>query len=171
MTRPVKFLLLFLALALPGLIYVFLKTFGQNEFNVPALYQEGPAPGGNDCPGFVYSVPYAVPDSLLGLMAWKSVAATLIFTDQAVTDQAIDRLSDVFPDGAMDVIVVPDSLRAAAACALALQAPATAAIVDKDKRIRGQYDVTDREETDRLILEMTIILKRYYIKDALDGDN
>jgi hypothetical protein len=34
-------------------------------------------------------------------------------------------------------------------------------LVDFEKRIRGQYDVSSLEEMDRLIVEMKIILKRY----------
>jgi hypothetical protein len=34
-------------------------------------------------------------------------------------------------------------------------------IVDNQNRIRGYYDATDRDEVDRLIVEIKIILKQY----------
>ena len=33
-------------------------------------------------------------------------------------------------------------------------------LVDKEERIRGYYDINDREETDRLILELKILLRK-----------
>jgi len=45
--------------------------------------------------------------------------------------------------------------------ALILQPPANLVVVDESNRIRGQYDAADRDEMDRLILEMKIMLKQY----------
>ena len=36
-----KLLLLFLILVLPGLVFTFLKMFGENKFDVPVFYSEG----------------------------------------------------------------------------------------------------------------------------------
>ncbi|MBY0433089.1 MAG: hypothetical protein K2U26_03165, partial [Cyclobacteriaceae bacterium] len=56
-----KLLYLFLALALPGLIFVFLKMAGRNEFNIPVYYETGVT----DSPcGITYPSPYSVPDSV-----------------------------------------------------------------------------------------------------------
>jgi hypothetical protein len=38
---------------------------------------------------------------------------------------------------------------------------ASVALVDHKNRIRGYYDGKDRDEVDRLIVEMKIILKQY----------
>jgi len=160
MPRSVKFLLLFLALALPGLIYVFLKTFGRNEFDVPALYQEGVVPAMQECPG-PYAVPYAVPDSMLGSLRWRPGVPSAIVFNPATVRTAIDRLNNEFRDGEFNLMEVPDSLVNKAVCALLLQPDANVVVIDTGQRIRGYYDAADRDETDRLILELKIILKKY----------
>jgi hypothetical protein len=42
-----------------------------------------------------------------------------------------------------------------------LAEPFDAVLVDSKRRIRGQYDLKDRDEVDRLITEVAIIFKQY----------
>jgi hypothetical protein len=42
-----------------------------------------------------------------------------------------------------------------------VHAPRNVVLVDNKKRIRGYYAIGSREETDRLIVEMEILLKKY----------
>jgi hypothetical protein len=46
-------------------------------------------------------------------------------------------------------------------CVFLLKEPFDLVMVDRAGVIRGQYTSNDREEVDRLIMEITIILKRY----------
>jgi hypothetical protein len=41
------------------------------------------------------------------------------------------------------------------------QSPNNIVLIDEQKRIRGHYDGTDRDELDRLEAEINIILKKY----------
>ena len=46
-------------------------------------------------------------------------------------------------------------------CIFFIKKPYNAVLVDEENRIRGYYAVDNREEMDRLILEMQILLKKY----------
>src|SRR5688572_26534821 len=59
-----KALFLFLALLLPVGIFIFLRMFGKNEFDVPAFYQDK-APVVNASCQYDYQFPYRIADSLL----------------------------------------------------------------------------------------------------------
>ena len=62
--RGKKALFLFLALALPICIFVFLKMFGRNEFDVPLLYDKGVLQKPAEC-NVVYNEPYTIADSIM----------------------------------------------------------------------------------------------------------
>jgi hypothetical protein len=46
-------------------------------------------------------------------------------------------------------------------CIFLMESQHDAVIVDKGNRIRGQYAMSNREEADRLIMELKILLKKY----------
>lgn len=161
MSRPIKFFLLFLALLLPGMVYIFLRTFGRNEFEVPVLYKDGAVPLVAGCEGYTYTVPYLVPDSVLTRLGIEPAPVSLVVVDSKAVKAAVGRVEGEFATGEFQVVEVADAMRSLAVCALALQPPANAVLVDNEGRVRGQYDVADRDEADRLILELNIILKKY----------
>ena len=66
-----KVLFLSLALLLPVAIFVFLKIFGQNEFQVAVMHQEGKIDAPENC-DFVYSTPYRIPDSVAAMVGMNS---------------------------------------------------------------------------------------------------
>ena len=159
MARPLKYLLLFLALLLPGLIYVFLKSFGRNEFQVPALFQdEVPLVAG--CESYPRAAPYIVPASTMARLGLRGDLLTLVAFESGSATNALRRVRNEFGSDAFIYTEPADSLRATAACELILQPPANLVLVD-GSLIRGQYDVSDRDEVDRLIVEMKILLKKY----------
>jgi hypothetical protein len=160
MKRTVKFLLLFLALLLPGLVYVFLKSFGRNEFEVAQLYQDSVAVQ-TGCESFDYAIPYVVPDLALAGLGGKPASLNLFVADKSSHDVAVQRMLTEFPDGGFSITEITPSALSTATCVLLLQPPLDAAVVGVDGSIRGQYDLDDRDEVDRLILEMNIILKKY----------
>lgn len=159
MKRPTKFLLLFLALLLPALIFVFLKKFGRNEFDVPPLFQEAViAPA--DCESYNYSFPYVVADSVLNNLGSSPDSLNLFVVDHTWVKAGARVLDELGLNGFVVHEISPDQ-RSIAECALLLQPPADLAMVDGGGIIRGLYDLDDREDVDRLILEMKIILVRY----------
>ena len=63
-----KGLLMFLALLLPVMIFLFLKTFGKNEFEVPVLFADSV---GVACEEYTYKIPYVIEDSVLKKLSWN----------------------------------------------------------------------------------------------------
>ncbi|MFA0960544.1 SCO family protein [Roseivirga sp. BDSF3-8] len=61
MSTAKKIILLIILLALPGSVFIFLHSFGENEFgNVPVLYENGVESSLNDCsfePGVQHTIP------------------------------------------------------------------------------------------------------------------
>src|SRR5690606_2626507 len=75
--KGIKLILLILALALPVLIFVFLKFFGKNEFQVEPLFSEG-TPAVSGCPEFPKGQ-YHIPAELVaGLGGSTADSLTLI---------------------------------------------------------------------------------------------
>lgn len=152
--------MLTIALLLPGLIYVFLKVFGRNQFEVPVLHAESiivPA----ECETSRYSVPYVVADSMLVAAGWKPVAVNILIADDTSAGGSIARIRDEFDSLEFNLAMLQSGRQDIATCGLLLQKPQNAVMVDDRGRIRGYYDLSDREDTDRLIMEMKIMLKAY----------
>lgn len=150
-----KGLYLFLALALPGLIFVFLKRFGKNEFNLEVFHAEGVE--ANPC-SLNYARPYLVPDSL-----WKDTRHPItlfVATNDKESLENLAKLGQDF-DGEEFQLIPVDSAQRLAACVLLLREPWTVALVDSVNQIRGYYEPNTREEFDRLKMEMSILLKKY----------
>ncbi|HEY0654776.1 MAG TPA: hypothetical protein VGD65_16680 [Chryseosolibacter sp.] len=155
-----KALFLFLALLLPIGIFIFLKLFGKNEFDVPAFYQDkGPVVNAS-CP-YVYQAPYRVADSVMTKLERQKNALYLIHfaalgprLKQEVDDPQISSIlaTDFFRQ---------DELNVLRNCILLVPAAQDMVVVDNDGKIRGYYNSADREEVDRLLLEFEILLKKY----------
>jgi hypothetical protein len=159
MKRTSKFLLLFLALLLPALVFVFLKKFGRNEFDVPPLFQEAVTAPVN-CESYQYSVPYVVPENVRTSLE-SSPNAVNVFIVGGAGSTVLLRLVEEFTGLGFVVHQVPPDKKEIATCALLLQPPMNTVVVDSAGQIRGQYDINDREEVDRLVLELKILLMLY----------
>jgi hypothetical protein len=72
-----KIIILFLGLALPGLVFVFLKMFGKNQFDVPLLHEQGVTDVDTSCL-YDYPVPYTVPDSILQKLYAKNKSLIVV---------------------------------------------------------------------------------------------
>jgi hypothetical protein len=158
-----KNIFLFLALALPVLIFLFLKMFGKNEFEVPLLHEQGVNGRIEGC-DFDYSKPYRLPDSVFNKIDPANNAPLIIVNFSENVSSRLQRIADdfkadsvVIKDGTQGSLHIPLVKR----CAFVLQDPSTIVLVDDQKRIRGYYDGTDRDELDRLDDEISIILKKY----------
>jgi hypothetical protein len=156
-----KFIYLFLALLLPGLIFVFLRKFGKNEFNIPVYYETG-----------VTDAPAACGQLSNSVSKWQILYYRVIRTANkpilVVTDSSTDvkrnlsRLKSELNDSFS--VVFPESNTRWASwldCAFLLQKPWTAVLIDAQGQIRGYYSPASREESDRLLVEIRILLKQY----------
>jgi hypothetical protein len=163
---------LFLALLLPAIIFVFLKYFGRNEFTIPVYYKNGIDSVNNICGGD-YSKPYTLPDSVLTIMgAAKKQARVVVFEPTAASKTELNRLTDIFKPEEFTkseiIIQQGDSTGISeirykrwTSCIFFIKRPYNAILVDDENKIRGYYAIDSREEMDRLILEMQILLKKY----------
>jgi hypothetical protein len=158
-----KILLLFLGLGLPVLIFVFLKFFGRNEFEVPLLYDKKVTGTLPDC-DVEYKVPYFLDDSLMRQIS--ATPARLLLVNFSASSPKLQQLATSFtPDLVLrsqkDLNINSERINFVKNCLLLVKPPATLVLIDEQKRIRGYYDGSDRDELDRLQAEINIILKKY----------
>lgn len=163
--KGTKLIFLTLALLLPVAIFVFLKLFGKNEFDVPVMHQEGTIDAPADC-NFAYATPYHVPDSIIRNLQLKKTDSLYVLYFDPTLSTPMNRISVEFK-WAPVTVVAPSSfadgtdLARLKDCVFLMQAPNSVTLLDHKNRIRGYYDGSDRDEVDRLIVEMKIILKQY----------
>jgi len=155
-----KKIILFVALPLPVLIFFFLKFFGKNEFEVPVYYAEGV---NRMIPGcYSYPTPYVLPDSALNAWGWTKAKATLIvLSDNGSVNGNLARVADLFDEGDYATVTVLNAPVEVRTCMLLAGDTSKVVMIDDQKRIRGYYTPTTRKETDRLGLELRILLKQY----------
>jgi hypothetical protein len=153
-----KAILLSLALLLPVAVFVFLKFFGKNEFDVPAFYQDGKPPVTSDC-SYSYAMPYVIPDSVMVLVRKDENKSLYV-----VHFSSPENLSRVVENYGSDIDVITDPKLGdphVRKCVLLMKESQDIILIDDQKRIRGYYTSKDREEIDRLLLELDILLKKY----------
>lgn len=178
MKRTMKGILLLTVFVFPISIFVFLKIFGRNEFDVPVLYSSEAPPYMEGCPA-VAAFPYVLPDSIRRHYGTDTDSLTVIFFGPLVGEEAnqYDRLLEQTATERVRVIgsatsdpsriVTEDVLNAGRdadairRCVFFLDGDTNVAMVDGQGAIRGQYKAKDREDMDRLLTEITIILKKY----------
>ncbi len=155
--KSLKAILLSLALILPVAIFIFLKLFGRNEFDIPVYY-----PNGVDSVCVENQTkPYQVPDSLLTSILWGA-KPTLVTYHPAESE--LDHLKHVWEEidrQEVTSVFLPSDLTQWRDCVLLIRAPKKTVLIDTDRHIRGYYNLGTREETDRLIVELKILLKKY----------
>lgn len=183
--KPLAFIILFIALLLPACIFVFLKIFGKNEFAVQPLFQDSIPKTVAPC-GLSYTLPYMVPDSVLQALK-KDAPGELFIITFAEEESQIQRLVDEYKSDPLQIIkafrgnatsgtvvsrednsgmiseagIESSTLEHWRKCIFLLKEPFNLVLVDKSGTIRGQYDVKDRDEVDRLITELAILFKKY----------
>jgi len=183
-----KVLILFFAFLLPILIFLFLKMFGKNEFEVPVLFADSVSVPAN-CGTYAYVSPYVIHDSIQSRINWnKNDTLTIIVFEDGVREKKherdihIERIFTEFRDEPVSVVriykdqtiadvkkerltersVSQDSFTLYRDCVFLLATDQDAAIIDTEKRIRGQYNLVKRDDADRMIMqEMNILLNRY----------
>ena len=159
-----KVLFLFLALLLPVCIFIFLRIFGKNEFNVEPLFSNSPPAVSNECQ--TVGVPYYLPDSIKSLLPFGNDSLVVIAFDGNGDSKALNQLTRLKGEIAnlpVGFLTLPGTERHLfwKRCLFFLHEPQDVVTVDAKGQIRGQYTSADREDIDRLLTELTIILKRY----------
>jgi hypothetical protein len=155
-----KILYLFLALALPVLVFLFLKYFGKNEFDIPVYYTEGIGDSAVICK-IKSKGQYYVSDSVLNKWNWKKGTAILV---SAVPEKETNELNEFVKEAQFDglqLLSLSDNEKNLKDCVLFLREPWNAVLIDAQKRIRGYYKIGYRDEMDRLEVELKILLKKY----------
>ena len=85
--KSTKAIFLFLALILPICIFLFLKFFGRNEFDVKPLFLDSPPAADSNCPAV--TVPYIVHDSIRSQLPFGNDSLVMIaFNDETDIDAA-----------------------------------------------------------------------------------
>ena len=160
-----KILYLFIALLLPVLVFLFLKYFGKNEFDIPVYYEKGVEDSLTSKCGVKINEQYFVSDSAMMTLKWNH--GVILVTD--VNESELKALDQVIKEkGFADVHVFllsnfsqTEKLTEFKKCVLFLRKPWNAVLIDSQKRIRGYYKIGDRDEMDRLEVELKILLKKY----------
>ena len=159
-----KSLFLVLALVLPVGIFLFLRFFGKNEFDVEPLFQTPVPVPGECCHDYVF--PYIVPNSIgQELNIQQTELTVVVFGD--TKDEFSSQVNRIEEEFSADPVRVKSwmgdesEIQFARKCILLMNDPLNFALLDREGRIRGQYDGTSLDEMDRLIVEMKIILKKY----------
>ena len=160
-----KLLFLFLALLLPIAIFVFLKIFGRNEFEVPVLHHDSIPATSAHC-NVRYTTPYRVPDSVMTKLVANGSDSLYVLYFNGPAAGAMKRVATEFSGESLAIAAVSDHIPAEEIsflkqCILLMGNDVSVALVDHRRRIRGYYDADDRDEVDRLVVEIKIILKKY----------
>jgi hypothetical protein len=181
-----KIILLFLSLMLPIVVFIFLKSFGKNEFAVQPLFQDS-VQVPKDCANLKYTAPYSISDSLL-FKLYRSVGDSLtlfVFDDtlsshrkensiqmeRIITESSFNQMRYITNSATlMNNAIMPKAVvvelsnnefLALRNCIFLLKPGDNSVLIDWGGRIRGQYDLTNLDDADRLLMEIQIILKQY----------
>jgi hypothetical protein len=157
-----KKIILIIALLFPIGVFVFLRFFGKNEFSIPVYYENGIEAIPTSC-NRNYQTPYQVSDSLLINFGWSGRPVLFVADSNQSVQKGLMSLDDELSAEIQTIFLTGESndLNEFFTCDLLLQKTWTTVLVDEQRRIRGYYDPTSREEVDRLIVELKILLKKY----------
>jgi hypothetical protein len=154
----VKKIILFVALALPVLIFIFLKIFGRNEFDIPVYWTEGVPANIPGCKN--YPVPYVLPDSVFNEIPSGGKPTLVVLGEDGIKNN-LQRVGEQFRTGDYNTLLLEDASYEVKTCLLLAGDTSRVVLVDDQRRIRGYYTPTTRKETSRLQAELKILLKQY----------
>ncbi len=147
---------------LPVLVFIFLKFFGKNKFDIPVFHQERVEVSG-DC-DLEYPVPYRVPEqSLQALHCIEGDPTVVVFFNLQGENKL--RLQNEIANKKLNLILthglVSEAELKKLMCIFVLPAGSNAVLVDSERKIRGYYQLESRDETDRLLVELKILFNEY----------
>lgn len=156
---------LFLALLLPGLVFVFLKYFGSNRFDIPVYYTDSVKVA--DRCNTAIRAPYVLPDSVWKYFpARKAANVVALNGDREEVKEVMEIVKGELSGKAAVLDGMELNLDAATldrwiTCVFLAEAPKTTVLFDNQGRIRGYYDIGSLDEVDRLRVELKILLEQY----------
>jgi hypothetical protein len=157
-----KVIFLFLALLLPVFVFLFLKFFGKNEFAVQPLYTEVSPEIQQGCSAV--AIPYHVPDSMMRKLTADNDSLVLVWFGKLslAGNKQYNRIEAFYAKDPVNQLILEDaSADEIMKCVFFLKPPFDVVLLDINGTIRGQYKSNDREDIDRLKIEIDIILKKY----------
>lgn len=163
-------------LFVPVAVMLFLKIFGKNEFEVKPFYQDTLPVRPSYCPDNA-KVPYTLPASMLARLNSTGSSSLVLCWFSKPDIVVLQRIRNLFSEEELAMVaavadlqnddllktslhIPSDSISFYNSCYLFLPEQKSAVLVDKTGRIRGYYHTT-RDEIDRLLMEVSIILKKY----------
>lgn len=149
-----KVIILSLALVVPVGLVFFLRNFGKNQFDLPVLY-ESVAGWPGDCP-VPDKFPFLVSDSI---MRTDGTRPTLVLFGEIPAESGMRLPVEI--DTAMVRITVTGNIDGAFTCRFGAPPRSGAVLVDPARQVRGVFDRLDRDEMDRLIMEIKILQNDY----------
>ena len=158
-----KSILLFLALLFPACVFVFLKFFGKNEFVVQPLYTESYPDGMKEC-GLSVTLPYHIHEQVKSSLLFSHDSLILVHFGELSTNSEKQwaRVSNEYGKAIkLQQMQISDSVKHLKKCVFFLKDRYDLVMVDRTGLIRGQYISDDREEVDRLLMELAILFKEY----------
>jgi len=163
-----------LSLVLPVVIFLFLKFFGKNQFDLPVFFEnEEEWPTECSKPAF----PFVINDSIQSKLGIKGLAALILL--KPMDPEGSKRLPEEVDTTRIRVIQLVRDLSCGGIglnspfrkilipcgteiyCALGAGSDESAILADESGRIRSVFKSFEREETDRAIMEIKILLKDY----------
>lgn len=168
MKKATKGLFLIAILLIPIFIFLFLKFFGENKFDIPVYYSEGVTSPFPYCESYTgtYTVEGLAKENLPGvflffeeeeefdLLEVNNVKNRLSETVGAMGYSVYTRDSTLNGVNTLDSSVFTQTLQ----CQFISDTLNQYILVDSKSRIRGYYN-TERDEIDRLIVELKILLE------------
>lgn len=155
-----KVVILVVGLVLPVGIFLFLKIFGENKFEVTPLFQTEQPASAAEC-GTV-TLPYHIPEEIVTAFIKKEGEVSIVIVESELS--LLSRIFDQFSGDPVSVKRIETSAtiggKPLKECAFLLNDPYDIVLFDEHGFIRGQYYSGDREEVDRLIIEVSIILNK-----------
>ena len=137
--------------------------FGRNEFAVKPLYQDTIPEIPANC-SLQVSLPYHIPDSVMRQFNFGNDSLMVIWFSgvNKETKRLSDKVASKFKT-LNQLMLTPLTLKTLQwrNCVFFLKNSYDLILLDKNGVIRGQYASVDREEIDRLFIELDIILKKY----------
>ncbi len=168
MNKALKGVILVSILLIPIFIFLFLKFFGQNKFDIPVYYSEGVTSPFPFCENYSgqYSVEGLAKENLPGVFMFFEESEEFIFPQ---LNNIQNRLTESVGEVGYTIYVRDTSLSEVHAldsaifnqkihCQFISDTLNQYILVDSKSRIRGYYN-PEREEIDRLIVELKILLE------------
>ncbi len=174
MNKIIKALILVVLLGVPVAIFLFLRAFGTNRFDVDIFYKNGvDSTFVNNCtfPEGQFHVPVEFlfkPDQSINVIGFSKGEPSMAFVNMA------KRINELFSSTEVKIELISetavktkdyhlfqvttDNLKQVMNCNFVLADLGQLVLVDNEGRIRGYYK-TDLDEIDRLVVEIKILLE------------